>query len=284
MSKTLNEIREEIDAIDNNVHDLLMRRADLVNSVASAKKKEGLQIVQPAREAAMIRRLLSRHSGPLPKSTIVGIWRELVGAVALLQTGIRVSIVEQNNNPVSQELGKGYFGRVVPTERMNNPAEAISSVLEDKTSFAVMPWPVHGDENPWWSHLFVQKDLCIITALPYGAENIEQGDQKALILSKIKFMESGNDVSIIGLELKGDLRRDKIEEDLGTLGIEVANIHSAKSSFHDRARIHFIEILGFIKDSESQLAKIKELFGDNYYDAVMLGGYPAMPEIYKEES
>jgi len=284
MSKTLNEIREEIDAIDTNVHDLLMRRAEIVISVASAKKKEGLQIVQPAREAAMIRRLLARHNGPLPKTTIIGIWRELVGAVALLQTGLKVCVVGQENDPTAWELAKHYFGGAVPMKRVSSAAEAINSVLEDETSFAVMPWPVQGDETPWWAHLFAQKDLSIITALPYGAENIELASRKSLILSKIKFMDSGNDISIIGLELKGDIRRDKIQEAMETLGIEVHNIYSATSNIHDQTRIHLLEIVGFIKDSESQLKKISELFEGNYYNSVMIGGYPAMPEIYKDAS
>ncbi|MDH5723292.1 MAG: chorismate mutase [Alphaproteobacteria bacterium] len=284
MSKTLNEIREEIDAIDTNVHDLLMRRAELVNSVASAKKKEGLQIVQPAREAAMIRRLLTRHSGPLPKTTIIGIWRELVGAVALLQTGLSVCVAGQENDPTAWELAKQYFGSAVPMKRVGNAAEAINSVLEDETSFAVMPWPEQGDENPWWGNLFSHKDLSIITALPYGAENIELASRKVLILSKIKFMDSGNDISIIGLELKGDIRRDKIKEELETLGFEVLDIYSAILGVQGQNRIHLVELVGFIRDSESQLKKISKLFGDNYYNSVMIGGYPAMPEIYEDAS
>tara|TARA_B100001989_G_C24549077_1_gene472970 strand:+ start:1718 stop:2572 length:855 start_codon:yes stop_codon:yes gene_type:complete len=284
MSKTLSEIREEIDAIDNNVHDLLMRRADLVNSVASAKKKEGLQIVQPAREAAMIRRLLKRHTGPLPKSTIIGIWRELVGAVALLQSGMTVSVVEEQKDSRGWELAKGYFGSAVPMKRVGNTAEAITSVLEDDTSFAVMPWPVQGEDMPWWGHLFVQKELSIITALPYGAESLELSNEKALILSKIEFMDSGNDISLIGLELKSDIRRDKIQDELGTLGMEVLNIYSGASRFNDGSRVHLVEVLGFLKDSESQIEKITKLFGNDYYNAVMIGGYPAMPEINSKDA
>ena len=279
MSKTLNEIRKEIDAIDNNVHDLLIKRSELVSSVASAKKKEGLQIVQPAREAAMIRRLLERHQGPLPIETIIRIWRELIGAVSLLQTGLSVCVVQDDQNSRLWELAKGYFGSVVPIKCVNNEAAAISSVVEDEASFAVMPWPEQGDELPWWSHLFIKKELSVITALPYGAENIDNMSQKAFILSKISYMDSGNDHSLIGLELTSDIRRDNIQEQLETLGIEIINIYSAKSNFHESAKIHLVEVRGYINPNNSQLAKIEELFGENYMNAVMIGGYPAMPDV-----
>ena len=109
MSKSLEEIRKQIDAIDNQVHDLLMERASLVSSVALAKKESGLQIVQPAREARMMRRLLARHEGPLPKKTIIRIWRELVGSVSLLQTGLNVVISDEGDSHTYWDMAKKLF-------------------------------------------------------------------------------------------------------------------------------------------------------------------------------
>src|SRR5690606_38307673 len=92
MSKKLEELRKKIDALDQVIHDALMARADLIDSVAAEKRKHNLPYVQPAREAQMIRRLLARHRGPLPAAAVVRIWRELVGAVSLLQTGLKISV------------------------------------------------------------------------------------------------------------------------------------------------------------------------------------------------
>ncbi|MBV1933625.1 MAG: chorismate mutase, partial [Parvibaculaceae bacterium] len=38
--KTLDEVRREIDSIDDAMHDLLMRRADLAAEVAAAKARD----------------------------------------------------------------------------------------------------------------------------------------------------------------------------------------------------------------------------------------------------
>ena len=112
MSETLAEIRKKIDTLDDRIHDLLMERADLIVGVTEEKKKNNIPVVQPAREAMMIRRLLNRHRGPLPEATIVGIWRELVGAVSLLQTGLKVSVSPEN---YCWDGGQELF-RVGPTD------------------------------------------------------------------------------------------------------------------------------------------------------------------------
>lgn len=288
MSKTLNEIRQNIDAIDNQVHDLLMQRASLVHSVASAKRKEGLQIVQPAREARMVRRLLSRHSGPLPQATVVRIWRELVGSVALLQTGLSVGVAAQDGTTsttsIYWDMAKNYFGSVVPMKKINGMANAVSALSEDEVSFAVMPWPELDDPSPWWVHLFGQHNaekLSIICALPYGAERQESGSprERALVLSKIEFLSSDDDITFLGVELSSDFSRAGIMDKAYEAGLEVLNFYSTPFKHHDGYNLHFIEVRGYLELQSPELTQLLDLFGDkcNYCD--VLGGYPAMQEL-----
>ena len=61
----LDDIRKKIDELDNRIHDTLMERAELVLKIGEEKRKNKIQIVQPAREARMLRRLLARHRGAL---------------------------------------------------------------------------------------------------------------------------------------------------------------------------------------------------------------------------
>jgi chorismate mutase len=62
-SRGLTALRAELDGIDDALHDLLMRRAGVVERVARAGKRGALR---PGREAVIIRRLLGRHHGGLP--------------------------------------------------------------------------------------------------------------------------------------------------------------------------------------------------------------------------
>ena len=62
---SLEELRREIDEIDDAIHDLLMRRAQVVEQVGIAKRPDN-QIVRPGREAVILRRLAARHTGSFP--------------------------------------------------------------------------------------------------------------------------------------------------------------------------------------------------------------------------
>ena len=56
-------LRARLDELDDKIHDLLMERALVVESVARSGKAAAFR---PGREAAILRRLLARHTGKLP--------------------------------------------------------------------------------------------------------------------------------------------------------------------------------------------------------------------------
>ncbi len=293
MSETLEEIRKEIDSIDNQVHDLLMRRASLVSSVAMAKKESGMQIVQPAREARMMRRLLARHKGPLPAKTIIRIWRELVGSVSLLQTGLSVAVADDGQGGFSHwDMAKNYFGSAVPMKSIKGHQAAISEVLEDRASFAVLPWPELDQEMPWWLHLFNRQNndddqIYVIGALPYektGSDPSEVLD-RALIISKMMgYMPSDNDISFIGLELASDVSRARIKERVEKTGLEVINLYSGVVPHNSDIKAHLVQVRGFVDNSSDLIEDIKETLGEDCYYCHAIGGYPVIPDIDEKTS
>ncbi len=281
MSKKLDDIRIEIDSIDNQVHDLLMRRADLVSSVIVAKKKEGLQIVQPAREARMMRRLLARHRGSLPRATIARIWRELVGSVALLQTGLRVSVFETGNGCLYWDMAKEYFGRSIPMEKVFSAEDAIRQVADDKSSFAVVPWPDFEESEPWWCCFFTQEGegnaLSIICALPYvqGKDIEKHALGKAVVVSKIRFMASDDDISFLGLKLSSQVGRERIMECAVELGLSVINLFSGSVDGGD-SHIHLLEVSGFFDSSAQEIQNLYHSFSGECLSCKVVGGYPVI--------
>ena len=66
-TRSLDELRTRIDAIDDAVHDLLMERAGLAASLRAAKSNQpgapGIAF-RPDREAAIIRRLVGSNDYP----------------------------------------------------------------------------------------------------------------------------------------------------------------------------------------------------------------------------
>ncbi|MSP68599.1 MAG: hypothetical protein EXQ96_11060, partial [Alphaproteobacteria bacterium] len=56
----LRDLRSEVDEVDDALHDLLIRRAEIVERIAAAKQNPGVDAAtRPAREAAIMRRLLA---------------------------------------------------------------------------------------------------------------------------------------------------------------------------------------------------------------------------------
>jgi chorismate mutase len=73
-SPTLSDLRREIDQIDEALHDLLMKRAAVVDGVRAAKRQDGGGAFRPAREAQVLRGLVRRHHGSLPRGLVVRQW------------------------------------------------------------------------------------------------------------------------------------------------------------------------------------------------------------------
>ena len=86
-------LRAELDRLDDTLHDTLMRRAEVVLQVASLRVKGSVPL-RPGREAAIIRRLLARHSGAMPGRGIVRIWRELLATTTAQQRSLLVAVCQ----------------------------------------------------------------------------------------------------------------------------------------------------------------------------------------------
>lgn len=280
MSLNLDEIRKKIDSLDDRIHDLLMERAELIVDVSAAKKKSNTPIVQPAREAKMIRRLLARHRGPLPEAVIVKIWRELVGAVSLLQTGLKVSVSAAPGAPDIWDLAKEYFGSVLPMVRASAAIGAISAVKESDASFAVLPWPQEDEASPWWPHLVnADQNMRIVCAMPYGLtkDQMMGPESRALVVSKTDFSPSGDDRSFIVLQVASPVSRAMIIDVFKSAKLEILSITTRKFP----SVMYLIEVGDFVAFGDDRLKVIADKVGDSGARLTVIGGYP-VPPIYKE--
>ena len=74
----LDELRERLDIIDEQIMSLLSERAKVVMKVADFKRHHNIPIYIPEREAAIIERLRTTNPGPLPGDAIERIYRTIV--------------------------------------------------------------------------------------------------------------------------------------------------------------------------------------------------------------
>lgn len=288
MSQSLEEIRREIDALDHQVHDLLMKRAELIVKVTEAKRKNNMHTVQPEREAMMIRRLLNRHTGVLPREAIARIWRELVGAVSLVQTGLKatVTVPEGNRGLLYWDMAKDYFSSVLPMQKSETPLSALAAVREGDVTFAVVPWPEVEEDKPWWAFLMTEESetpMRIMARLPFGDRNKTNitPDHQALVVAKIKFEPSGDDRSFLALDLDHHISRTRIIDRSKQMGLNPRSIYSTRAHGNGNT-LHLLEVEGYVAHNDPKLMELLEKLEYPQGRCVCLGGYPT-PPVYEDK-
>lgn len=70
--------RREIDRIDDSIVDLLVRRAKCAIEIGRAKRRDGVPVRDPAREAEVLARLKERARGKLDASAIERVWDRIM--------------------------------------------------------------------------------------------------------------------------------------------------------------------------------------------------------------
>jgi len=81
----LDALRQRIDRIDEKLVRLLDERAQLAQQIGVEKRKQGLPVVDAAREDAVLRRVRNLTRGPLSRAALAGIYRGIVAACARIQ-------------------------------------------------------------------------------------------------------------------------------------------------------------------------------------------------------
>jgi len=85
-ASSLDEIRREIDRIDDAILQLLERRASLALHAKREKDRLGLPIQDPGREARVIERAVENCRGPLGTENVRRIFAAIVAACVNVQT------------------------------------------------------------------------------------------------------------------------------------------------------------------------------------------------------
>ena len=88
---SLDAIRREIDLIDDQLLDLLLRRFAATSRVKATKASDGSiasSPFRPAREAAMLRRLIEKAGPPVSPEILVRLWRVILSASTQAQAPV----------------------------------------------------------------------------------------------------------------------------------------------------------------------------------------------------
>lgn len=269
----LGELRAQLDAIDDQIHGLLMQRAKVVESVASNGGKKGTKI-RAGREAVILRRLLANHSGAWPRPAIIRIWREIFGAALIIEGGQTMAVCDGEGGETRLALAREHFGPLTPVRRHHNPAQTLADLTrEGGAQLAVLPPPGEGEEaqGGWWTMLTGSGHvrLYVIARIPFWtkrAEGLPQGD--AFVVASVPPDDSGDDRGLITLQLGPDISRARMIAQVTEAGFEPGAFW-VKRRAGDGGIEALIEVAGLVQDNDPRLAAIAGLEAP----PVVIGGF-----------
>lgn len=134
----LKRLRGEIDKIDEEILNLLNKRAKIVLEIARIKRRENSSFYSPEREKEIIQRLLSVNQGPLPNDALKTVFREILSVSLSLQEPLKVAYF----GPVAtftHLAAMRYFGSsagLIPCEGIKDVFE---SVYSGQAEYGVVP-------------------------------------------------------------------------------------------------------------------------------------------------
>ena len=151
---TLADLRAEIDRIDQGMHQLLIARGEIIDTLIKVKKtQESGSAFRPAREASMMRRLVERHHGILPLDTVESIWRVIIATFTHVQAPYAVHADMSAGDAAMRDSVRFHFGFTVPFRTHLGAAGVLQAVAASKGDLGLVPASDVAGAGAWWTML-----------------------------------------------------------------------------------------------------------------------------------
>src|SRR5216684_3976810 len=260
-TSALDDLRRRIDQIDDQLHDLIMQRAEIVESVARAKKRSGIAAVRPGREAVLLRRLVERHRGRFPRTVLVRLWRELISGAISLQGEFAVAVHAPGAIPDYWDLARDQYGSHMPMLALHAAGEVLRALSEGRAAVGVLPMPAEGASAPR-----------VIARLPFAGRGNARGESTdALVIGHAEFDPTGADRSFLAFEIQGELSRARLIGALNESGLAVT-LFAAHTS-DGTAAWNLVEIDDLVTVDDARLRKALAPLGERVARVTHLGAY-----------
>lgn len=137
-SAELANIRAEIDRTDDDILELLNRRARFVARVAELKEKMQAPFYVPSRERQIVDRLSAKNPGPFPTDAIRSVFQEVFSACLSLEKTVKVAYLGPEGT-FSHMAVKRQFGLSARAIPMKTIASVFEEVERGGADFGVAP-------------------------------------------------------------------------------------------------------------------------------------------------
>lgn len=136
--KSIETLRETIDAIDDKILDLLNQRARIAIEIGKQKKANKADLHAPTRELEVYDRLQSLNKGPFPDEALRAVFREIMSATLALEGPLKVAYLGPKATFTHLACLRqfGFSATYVP---VNSIKEVFFEVERGRVEYGVVP-------------------------------------------------------------------------------------------------------------------------------------------------
>jgi len=157
----INELRNKIDALDEEIVKLLNRRTEIVLEIGKLKSNSKSSIYVPHREQEIIKRITNLNKGPFPNGGLANVYNEIISACRSLEKPTSVAFLGPEAS-FTHIASIENFGSSVTFKPMRSEADVFREVETGRADYGVLAIEnsTEGAVNPTLD-AFVKSDLKI---------------------------------------------------------------------------------------------------------------------------
>jgi chorismate mutase / prephenate dehydratase len=135
-SRSLQNLRSEIDELDQKIQLLISERADLAAEVALVKQESNTQTAfyRPEREAEVLSKVIERNKSLLKDKDIALIFREIMSACLALEQPLKIAFLGPEGT-FTQEAALKHFGHGVSPLDCGTVDEKLKLIMRNMALF-----------------------------------------------------------------------------------------------------------------------------------------------------
>ena len=136
--KQLNDLRKEIDSIDEKIVGLVSERARHAQKIGQAKRATSKDVLDPGRERTVMERVRAANEGPLADPAVEAIFREIVSACRASQQPVSAAFLGPAGT-FSHVAATRQFGSTADYHAVDTIADVFKAAETGRVRYGVVP-------------------------------------------------------------------------------------------------------------------------------------------------
>ena len=197
----------------------------------------------------------------------------MLAAVTRLQGPYTVALYLPEDGPDCWELARNHFGSRTEIRTSASAQLSVRAVAEGDAALAVLPMPEAEPGEPWWRYILGHDSPRVIARLPFAARPVGRDSEvDAYVLGHVPIEATGDDRSLLVLEIVGDISRARLGDLLGRAHLDASHV----SLWRDPSgslTYYLLDAAGHVTAADERIAGLIAAADEMIVHVCEIGGY-----------